>query len=191
MVSLTSLVLLYHRNELSENCNRQLFNKFPKNSFKTHAKVFIQTPNLVKFRIGAATTIASVGLPQWLIKTLRRWSSDCYGRYVQCPPSFLFGVSRQSLGDTFNWVEIPGDSITPLSTSGFSFTCICVNGVLLYRGISTPIDSQNGMLTPCFVSISVRWLWPAPLERSKDLVQGMIWSPREVSIPRYLDYWLF
>ena len=30
------------------------------------------------YRIGAATTWASVGLPPWLIKTLGRWSSDCY-----------------------------------------------------------------------------------------------------------------
>ena len=35
------------------------------------------------YRIGAATISASVGLPPppWLIKTLGRWSSDCYKRY--------------------------------------------------------------------------------------------------------------
>lgn len=54
------------------------------------------------YRIGAATTAASVGLPPWLIKTLGRWSSDCYERYVQCPPSLLSGVSCQLLGDTLN-----------------------------------------------------------------------------------------
>jgi len=54
------------------------------------------------YRIGAATTSASVDLPPWLIKTLWRWSSDCYERYVQCPHSLLSGVSRQLLGDTFN-----------------------------------------------------------------------------------------
>lgn len=54
------------------------------------------------YRIGAATTSASVDLPPWLIKTLGRWSSDCYKRYVECPHSLLSGVSRQLLGDTFN-----------------------------------------------------------------------------------------
>ena len=54
------------------------------------------------YRIGAATTSASVGLRPWFIKTLGRWSSDCYERYVQCPHSLLSGDSRQLLGDTFN-----------------------------------------------------------------------------------------
>ena len=54
------------------------------------------------YRIGAATNSASVGLPPWLIKTLGRWSSACYERYVQCPHCLLSGVSRQLLGDTFN-----------------------------------------------------------------------------------------
>ena len=54
------------------------------------------------YRIGAATTSASVGLPPWLIKTLGRWSSDCYEKYIQCPHSLLSGVSCQLLGDTSN-----------------------------------------------------------------------------------------
>ena len=53
-------------------------------------------------RIGAATTSASVGLPAWFIKTLGRWSSDCYERYIQCPHSLLSGVSCQSLNDKSN-----------------------------------------------------------------------------------------
>lgn len=47
------------------------------------------------YRIGAATTAASVGLPPWLVKTLGRWSSDCYERYIQCPRSTLSSVSEQ------------------------------------------------------------------------------------------------
>ena len=45
------------------------------------------------YRIGAATTAASVKLPQWLIKTLGRWSSDCYERYIQVPQSTLSNVA--------------------------------------------------------------------------------------------------
>ena len=51
------------------------------------------------YRIGAATTAASVGLPPWLIKTLGRWSSDCYERYVRCPNALIFEVSGKLLKD--------------------------------------------------------------------------------------------
>ena len=45
------------------------------------------------YRIGAATTAATAKLPSWLIKTLGRWSSDCYERYIQLPSSTLLNVS--------------------------------------------------------------------------------------------------
>jgi len=35
------------------------------------------------FRIGAATSAAAAHVPDHLIKTLGRWSSDCYQRYIQ------------------------------------------------------------------------------------------------------------
>ena len=41
------------------------------------------------FRIGSATTSASVKIPDHLIKTLGRWSSDCYQIYIQTPKSEL------------------------------------------------------------------------------------------------------
>ena len=45
------------------------------------------------FRIGAATRAAEINLPQWLIKTLGRWTSDCYERYIQTPTALLNKVS--------------------------------------------------------------------------------------------------
>ena len=53
------------------------------------------------YRIGAATTAASVGLPPWLIKTLGRWT-DCYERYIRCPDSLLSEVSTKLVQDTVN-----------------------------------------------------------------------------------------
>ena len=47
------------------------------------------------YRIGAATTAAEASLPSWLIKTLGRWSSDCYERYIKTPVSTLSGVSAR------------------------------------------------------------------------------------------------
>ena len=49
------------------------------------------------YRIGAATAAASAGLPPWLVKTLSRWSSDCYERYIQCPQAVLSGVALKLL----------------------------------------------------------------------------------------------
>ena len=37
------------------------------------------------FRIGAATTAATAGIPAWLIKTLGRWSINVYMDYIRCP----------------------------------------------------------------------------------------------------------
>ena len=45
------------------------------------------------YRIGAATTAAAAELPSWLIKTLGRWSSNCYERYIQTPSSTLLNVA--------------------------------------------------------------------------------------------------
>ena len=38
------------------------------------------------FPIGAASTAAAVGLPDWLIKIMDRWSSDCYQLYIRTTP---------------------------------------------------------------------------------------------------------
>ena len=51
------------------------------------------------FRIGAATTAAAVGLPDWQIQALGRWSSDCHTRYIRTPRSMLAQVSKRLEGD--------------------------------------------------------------------------------------------
>ena len=45
------------------------------------------------FRIGAASAAAAAGLPDWLIKVLGRWSSDCYQLYIRTPTSVLLSAA--------------------------------------------------------------------------------------------------
>ena len=47
------------------------------------------------FRIGAATTAAAAGLPEWQIQAMGRWTSDCYSRYIRIPQSTLIRASQQ------------------------------------------------------------------------------------------------
>lgn len=41
------------------------------------------------FRIGAATSAAAAGIPDWLIQTLGRWTSQCYQLYIRTPGSVI------------------------------------------------------------------------------------------------------
>ena len=44
------------------------------------------------FRIGAATSAAAAGLPDHLIQTLGRWTSQAYRRYIRTPPDRFLSV---------------------------------------------------------------------------------------------------
>ena len=57
------------------------------------------------FRIGAATTAASAGVPSWLIKTLGRWSSDCYERFIRTSQVTILAIPKKLVTDNPN-VEI-------------------------------------------------------------------------------------
>ena len=46
------------------------------------------------FRIGAATTAALNGVPEWLIQACGRWSSDCFRLYTRALPAQLRQVAH-------------------------------------------------------------------------------------------------
>ena len=47
------------------------------------------------FHIGAATSAAEQGLPDWLIQTLGRWQSSAYTTYIRTPKETLCAVAKK------------------------------------------------------------------------------------------------
>ena len=56
------------------------------------------------FRIGAASAAAAAGLPDWLIKVLGRWSSDCYQLYIRTPETVLLSAVPKMAGVSGNFI---------------------------------------------------------------------------------------
>ena len=51
------------------------------------------------FRVGAASSCSANGVPDHLIQTLGRWSSDCYMRYIRTSISSLARAQKQMCGN--------------------------------------------------------------------------------------------
>jgi hypothetical protein len=50
--------------------------------------------NLHIFRIGAASLLCSIGLPDSVIQILGRWTSDAFRRYIHLPDPFIVNTAR-------------------------------------------------------------------------------------------------
>ena len=58
--------------------------------------------NTQSFRIGAATSAKQAGISDTHIKTLGRWQSDAYQRYIRTSPQELASLSKQLIQGTFD-----------------------------------------------------------------------------------------
>ncbi|XP_071158740.1 uncharacterized protein [Mytilus edulis] len=77
-------------------------NPLSRQFFIKHVKIILENLGLESknynghsFRIGAATTAQEVRLEDHLIKTLGRWSSDCYTRYIHTSPKVIQQAQNQ------------------------------------------------------------------------------------------------
>ena len=73
------------------NLTRRRLNKF----LKLTLPIQIDSPfSSHSFRIGAATTAATGGLPHWMIQKLGRWNSDCYRTYIELSSQTINNAQR-------------------------------------------------------------------------------------------------
>ena len=84
-----------------------------RDKFVSRVRAALETAGLVaknfaghSFRIGAATTAARCGIQDALIKTLGRWESSAYTRYIRTAPEVLCKVSRTLLTEVGAVVEL-------------------------------------------------------------------------------------
>ena len=78
------------------------------------------------FRIGAASVAADASLPDWLIKVLSRWSSDCYQLYIRTPQSTLESGSQDGY---CSWT-LPANSSFRFFPLVYSFSCLGLRGCI-------------------------------------------------------------
>ena len=63
------------------------------------------------FRIGAATTLANLGHPRWLIQCLGRWSSDCFKDYIRIPDTTITSVSKAMVSQPLSLARYDPDLV--------------------------------------------------------------------------------
>ena len=61
------------------------------------------------FRIGAATTLANLGHPRWIIQSLGRWSSDCFRDYLRVSDAIIESISRSMVSQPTNMLTYDPD----------------------------------------------------------------------------------